>query len=80
MKFKVLVLALVALMVLAFALPLFAGNAGVAVAAGPGDCDFGGVHSGFAQDGKTGQGPNRGGHVPGGHNGASGFCGVGGGG
>ena len=57
----------------------FAG-AGVAGAQGASECGaaYGATHKGFATGGFTGQGPNRGGHVPGqAHGGATGICGVG---
>lgn len=70
MRKSVVLVSLVVLLTLAFALP------GVAAAAGPGECEFGETHKSFALSGFTGQGPNRGGHVPGGHLGAVGFCGL----
>ncbi|MDX1613716.1 MAG: hypothetical protein R3300_05350 [Candidatus Promineifilaceae bacterium] len=66
---KLLIVSLIVVLLAAFAVPAFA--------AGPGDCDYGGVHSSFGKDGVTG---NRGGvegHIPGSHYGAAGFCGVG---
>ena len=57
----------------------FAG-AGTVGAQGASDCgaEYGAIHKGFATSGFTGQGPNRGGHVPGqAHGGATGICGVG---
>jgi hypothetical protein len=55
-------------------------GAGVASAQGASECgaDYGALHKQFATAGFTGQGPNRGGHVPGQvHGGATGICGVG---
>ena len=50
--------------------------------AGPGASDvastYGAIHKGKATSGETGQGPNRGGHVPGqAHGGMTGIAGVG---
>jgi hypothetical protein len=55
-------------------------GAGAASAQGASECGagYGALHKGFATSGLTGQGPNRGGHVPGqAHGGAAGICGVG---
>jgi len=69
---NILFLSLVVAIMLVFALP------SVAFAAeGASDCgkDYGALHRLLATSGATGQGPNRGGHVPGqAHDGAAGIC------
>lgn len=67
---SLLLVSLVVMLALTLALP------SVAAAAGPGDCGYGEFHRNVAKTGFTGQGPERGGHVPGSHLGAVGFCGL----
>ena len=74
---KVVVIALVLLIVAVMAMPAFAD--------GPGASDvgrtYGELHKELATSGMTGQGPERGGHVPGQmHGGMTGIAGVGNGG
>lgn len=67
---KVLVVGLVLLIVAVMAVPAFAD--------GPGASDYGELHKTLATSCVTGQGPERGGHVPGlDHGGMTGIAGVG---